>query len=176
MQALAGWSAFLAVWLAVGLVIGILLERQGHPREVAVLSLAFWPMTLSRFGAVRSGPMAERIDRALARLGEVFGPSGPDLDAVRRALHRIDGRLARVDRILAEEADLPESELRALRQARDAAAAGIASVLDDLARLRVRAGLAALESDSGPVAARLAEIGARIDALDEVGGMLAGDG
>lgn len=165
---------FVLLWLAVGAVVGALLAEQGHPTGSIAVAAFAWPLMaplLTSDRARKRGPMAARIDHAIDRLKDSLADqrfhSPVDLDSARASLHRIDARLARVDRMLAE-GDLPAADVATLQRARSDAEAGIIAVIEEMGRLRVRAGLAALAADAGPMEGRLAELTARVSALDEV--------
>lgn len=158
---------FVTGWLLVGVVIAVLLLRQGHATELVLMAVIAWPLTAPLLSASNAaGPNAARIDRAVRALREVV-PG--DLDGLRAGLHRVDARLARIDQLLADTADLPADEVERLRTARQRTEAGLSSVLADLARVRVRAGLA---GDAAP----LVDVGARVRALEEVAGLLGDTG
>lgn len=169
--------AWAVVWVTVGAGVAILLVRQGQPTELAWMAVVGWPLAAAMLRPVpRAGPHAGRVERALRRFEESLVEQGvvvpADLGGVRERLLRVDARLARVDRMLADADDLSPDDVAVLREARARAEAGVLAVLDALAHLRVRAGLAALAADAAPLAEPLAELGARVRALDEVSGLL----
>jgi hypothetical protein len=111
------------------------------------------------------GPYAGRIAAAFAAL------AGADLDPValarvRDALLRADARVALVDRMLAELG--PDPEAARLVEARARAADEIEAVLRGVAQLRVQLGLVALAGDTAPARRAMAELAARVGALEEL--------
>lgn len=158
--------AFVTGWLAIGALVAALLLRQGHPTELVLMSVVGWPLTAPLLSTGAGGPNGARIDRAIRQLRAVV-PG--DLDGLRDGLHRVDARITRIDQLLADTADLPPDEIESLRAARQRAEAGLDSVLADLARVRVRAGLAG-------EAAPLRDVDAHVRALAEVAGLLGDTG
>lgn len=164
----------LAGWLLAGLLVAALLARRSAPAGAVLGALVAWPLLVPLLGErAARGTHGERIDRALDELlatladpaaGDV-GFSG-DLTGLRAALHRLDARLALVDKLLAEQPDTPSAA--ALHDARAAALADIERVLAEVAELRVQVGLVALAGDGAALRSRLRELSARAAALGEV--------
>jgi hypothetical protein len=164
------------LWLAIGAAVAVLLLRQGHPAETVLMTLVAWPLTVPLLGGeaprLLPGPLGARVEAAVARLHATLGegPHTADLAAVRAQLLRTDARLARLDTLLADPGDLPDADVRALREDRARTEATILRAVEELGRLRVRAGLAGLEPEPGANDGPFADLMARVAALDEVAG------
>ncbi len=188
---LPSWLGAAAIYLAIGVAVGLLLSQAGRSRATALSALACWPLMLSLLGApVRpavKGPLARNIAHSFDALAELLRDeaagdpataadwSAP-LQALRRDLERADRRLAVADRILAEQprygtATLGQ-DLRSLQHARDRAATELEAVLAGVHQLRIQVGLLALsEIRGGPALAvqrRLGELRARVKAIEEL--------
>lgn len=166
------------VYLLVGAGIGGNLLRRGLPRGAAASALVAWPLLLGSADgrAAGRGPYAARIHRGLADLqGALTEPAvsglveAEELQSVLRALLAADARVAVVDGLLADPAIREATDGPRLAAARERAGAEIEAVLKGLVQLRVQLGLVALAGETAPVRSRLAELGARVKALDELG-------
>lgn len=202
------WATLALAYLGTGAALAWHLSRKGHGLGTVTSALGCWPLLLgligrpaprgdlraefgAEFGSGRdhAGPNLARIDacmRALAEgLAETVDAGGSALiDAVqlgklRAALHRADGRIARVDRLLLDTQALHGSVdggldecldrgLAQLRGAREHAHRELEAVLTGLIQLRVQLGLFTLAGESEPVRERLAELEARVAALAEL--------
>lgn len=171
MSALAWWT-LLGSWLVAGLLVAGLLQRAGQPPGVVGTAVLGWPLYLPMLTApaTTEGPLAQRIRLAFEGLRDTLAehhePLPVNLDGLEAALLRADARVARVDRLLAEAEPALAEELRL---ARDRSVAQVEAALAELLRVRVQVGLVALSQDSVPVQARLAELAARVRAIEEVG-------
>jgi hypothetical protein len=192
------WATLALGYLGVGAAMALHLGRHGHGLGVTSSALACWPLLLGLVGRAAPsgelrfdpppgmGPNARRIDtcmRALADgLAETLESGGPplidgaQLTKLADALHRVDGRIARVDRLLNEtgaqrelvrDASV-EAAIAQLRSAREHAHHELEAVLAGLLQLRLQLGLFALAGESEPVRERLAELEARVAALAEL--------
>ena len=181
-QALTGGMG--VAYLAGGLVVAGLLERDGRPRGTVLGALVAWPLLLPLLGqeppqveaASVPGPLRARIDQTLQSLHDTLGDPAAgevrweaDLDGLRRALYDADGRLALVDRLLAEDTAGAEAAAEQLRAARSARAEAVAAVLGEVQALRLQVGMAALAGDGDALSARLQELSARAATLAEIG-------
>jgi hypothetical protein len=170
MSGLGAWTTLGGLWLLTGLGVALALSRQGHPTMTVALAVPFWPLLAALLGTpeARAGSDAalDRLERTLGEFGE---PA--DLAPLRRALVEAEARVARVDRVLAEERGAaPPEALDELVAARNRSAAEIEAVLEEIARLRIRIGLRAL--DGAPLRTRLADLAGRVRALDEVAAII----
>lgn len=197
------WATLALGYLGVGTAIAWHLGRKGHGLGVTSSALACWPLLLGlvgrtppsaelRFDARPSvgGPNATRIDACMRTLAEGVDETSesggaPLIDSTQLAkladaLHRADGRIARVDRLLRETEShvalrgdsirdaAVEAAVAALRSAREHAHRELEAVLAGLIQLRVQLGLFTLAGESEPVRERLAELEARVTALAEL--------
>lgn len=167
----------LAAWLVIGTVVGGALLRRGQPAATALSALAAWPVLLPLLGegAAAQGPFATRIEGCFAPLRAALADpaaagvvTNGELVALEAALRHADGRIAMVDRLLAEEALRGDPLARQLERARGFAADEIEAVLRGVVQLRVQVGLVALAGDTAPVRARLAELSARARVMEEL--------
>ncbi len=195
---LPSWAGAAGVYLILGLAVGALLLRAGHPRGTAVSALAAWPLLLGLLGAREApapfgGPKAQAIGRAFGALDELLiqqkeqgvsvGWAG-ELGDLRRALEAADARIAMVDRILddlrstGEDAAAVATDLAALAAARERAASELDAVLGGVHRLRIQVGLLALseirDEAAQAVQQRLRELHARARAIEEISSLGAG--
>ncbi|HVI03253.1 MAG TPA: hypothetical protein VM869_31370 [Enhygromyxa sp.] len=193
------WATLTLGYLGVGTAIAWHLGRKGHGLGVTSSALACWPLLLGLIGrappsdALRfdprppahGGPNATRIDACMRTLAEGLAETletggtalidATQLAKLADALHRADGRIARVDRLLREteghlvprDASI-EAAMARLRSARERAHAELEAVLAGLIQLRVQLGLFTLAGESEPVRERLAELEARVAALAEL--------
>lgn len=160
-------------WLLIGVGTGASLLRRGRPFAIAAAALIAWPALLPSLEAASDGrgPHAARIDAEIAAVAAVLADpmvhaeGATDLDGLRDALHRADGRIALADRLAAGGAT---AGFTALREARARAADEIAAVLTSLADLRAQLGVVALRGEVLPIQERLAALSGRVAALDEV--------
>lgn len=173
-------TLLLAGYVVAGAVVAVWLERRGTPAGAVLGSLVAWPLFLPLLGAEPApevvgarGPRGATIDQALdALLQTLADPAAAsvgwddDLTELRASLHRLDSRIALVDRLLAEEPDAASAPT--LRQARDEAEGDIDAVLAEVSELRLQVGLMALAGDGAQVRARLQELCSRASALDEL--------
>jgi hypothetical protein len=164
------WTALLILWLAVGIGVAGMLAHRGHPAPTVLAAVPCWPLLAPLLGpAAPSASATHALDRLQAALAEHGDPA--DLGPLRAALHDAELRLTRVDRVLAEEAGAaPPEALAELGAARARTAQEIDAVLAEVARLRIRIGLRALEG--APLTARLADLAARVRAADEVAAII----
>ena len=178
-------AALVAAYLLVGVGIALWLERRGMPPGAVIGSLVAWPLLAPLLGGEPPatakalgesgprGPRADRIDQALdALLDTLADPAAAsvgwddDLTDLRASLHRLDARLALVDRLLEEEPHAPSAAT--LRAAREEAQRDIDAVVSEVSELRLQVGLMALAGDGAQVRARLQELCGRASALDEL--------
>lgn len=160
-------------WLLVGAGTGAVLLRRGRPLATAAAALLAWPALLPSLEAAPDGrgPHAARIDAEIAAVAGVLADprvqadGTTDLDALREALHRADGRIALADRLCAGG---DSAGFAALREARGRAAAEVDGVLTSLADLRAQLGVVALRGEVLPIRERLSALSGRVAALDEV--------
>lgn len=166
-----------AFYLLFGGFWGARLMRQGQSWSTAAAAVLLWPLLLGLEGAAEGGPNTSRIFAAFAVLETtladpaargVVEPS--ELEALRRSLLSVDARLGMVERLLADPAvaNAGEATVRPLKEARETTLAELDAALGELVQLRVQLGLVALAGDSAPVRGRLAALGARVRALDEL--------
>jgi len=195
---LPSWAGAAIVYGSLGLTVGMLLVRAGHPVSTAAASLVAWPLLLGllqkreRAPAPSGGPKASAITRAFEALDELLmqqrdqGVSvawAGELSELRRALEAADARIAMVDRILDDlrssgpDAAAVASDLDALAAARERAAGELDAVLGGVHRLRIQVGLLALseirDEASQAVEQRLRELHARARAIDEISSLSA---
>lgn len=179
----------LTLWVAVGAAVAWWLASRGQPQALAWTALVAWPFLVpllgadpppaSRPAAVR-GPLADRIDAALDQLVTALaGPEGEAvpaeaLEGLRRVLREADARLGWVDRLLREDDAAPADVRRRLQGERARALGRLEEVVAEVAALRLQVGLRILSGDTPSIARRLAELRARVDALDEVDRLPAG--
>lgn len=194
------WATLALGYLGVGTAIAWHLGRNGHGLGVTSSALACWPLLLGLIGrappsgdlrfdartSVGVGPNANRIDACMRTLAEGLAETlesggaalidDAQLAKLADALHRADGRIARVDRLLREtetqrelvrDASV-EAAMTRLRSAREHAHRELEAVLAGLVQLRVQLGLFTLAGESEPVRERLAELEARVAALAEL--------
>lgn len=174
-------AALLGVYGLVGVVVAVGLWRAGTDPAAAAAAVVAWPLLIGvRPGAAAvaettKGPLRDAIDRTFDRLDDAavrVGGLGPEWReervVLREALCRADERLAAVDRILADDRDVPAESLARLRERRDRSALEVERVLGDLAELRVQMGLLALAGDIEPLRDGLRGLVARARALDEL--------
>ncbi len=185
----AGWLGVLGAYVALGGVVGVLLQRTGQPATMGLSALVVWPLLLPTLqkptepppqAILRDGPRAEQITltfaaatRALADGPEVAGGQR-ELDALQRALERTDARLAWVDALLETDAGPgAEEDLARLQAARNHAVGEADAVLAGVSQLRLQIGLAALSELRGEgtpaVQDRLRELHARVQVIEELG-------
>lgn len=154
--------------------------HQGGQGGAAVAALLTWPLLVGSADSrpPAQGPYAAEIRRGRTELRAALAEpslrelvSESEVQAIERALAAADTRVGTVDRLLVDPRVEQTEEGRRLRQARQLAAAEIEAVLAGLVSLRVQLGLVALLGDTRPVRDRLAELSARLGALDEVGRM-----
>jgi hypothetical protein len=192
------WATLALGYLGIGATMAWHLGRNGHGFGVTSSALACWPLLLGLVGRAppsselhfdarpSPGPNATRIDACMRSLAEGLsetlesgGPpliDGAQLAKLADALHRADGRIARVDRLLREtEAQCQlvrdasvDAAVARLRSAREHARNELEAVLAGLLQLRVQLGLFTLAGESEPVRERLAELEARVAALAEL--------
>lgn len=178
MNATATTLAVLAAWVALGALTAGALAHRGQPLPTALAAVAAWPVLLPLLqddAPASTGPFALRIAAAFAALEAALrdpaavGVVAPEEVArLRASLARADGRLATVDRLLADEALAADPAAARLRDARGRAAEEVEAVLRGVVQLRVQVGLLALAGDTLPVRDRMAELGARVRALEEL--------
>jgi hypothetical protein len=159
----------LAVYALAGVGVALVLIRGGTAPWTAAAAIFAWPLLLP--GARQApepaqGPLRQAIEEAFSRLPSECRAS---LAPLRASLLRADERLALADRILAEPVGegLQDSAAR-LRSRRQATASQIEAVLDEIARLRLQLGLAALDGEALPLREALQQLLLRARALDEV--------
>jgi hypothetical protein len=172
-----------AAYVAVGIVIALLLARRRSPAATALTALVCWPLMIPLLRRTvvlpGEGPFADRIAQSLAELRDTLADPAADdveppadLEGLVADLHRSDRRLAMVDRLLAHVPAQPEAGVArsvfALRRARTAAAAELEAVLEGIVQLRLQIGLRSLAGNSVPVRERLADLRARLAAVDEL--------
>jgi hypothetical protein len=175
-----------AGYLAVGIVLAVWLGRRGHPPALALGALACWPLFVPLLRAPARivhahGPCHARIVGVVASLREAMADPAAadlhlpeDLDRLVDELHRVDDRLAMVDRLLASVAaeGSPTAGIAQgiaqLHHARASAAAEIGAVLDGAVQLRLQIGLRSLAGNSFPVQERLRDLRSRLAAIDEI--------
>ncbi len=189
---LPGWAGAAGVYLAVGMTVGAVLQRAGHPGSTALSALVAWPLLLGLLGAKQrrppqGGPKASAIARAFEALDDLATQQreqgvqvswAGELGELRRALDAADARLAMVDRILEDlrssgpDAAAVSEDLEALAAARERAAAELDAVLGGVHRLRIQVGLLALseirDEAAQAVQQRLRELHARARAIEEI--------
>lgn len=169
-----GLLVALALYLAVGFALA---RRAGAGPGLTGAAVVAWPLLLSDLrGGAGQGPYSARIAAGLQELRAALAePAAGDLvgadevEAVARALAHADARVGLVDRLLADPHVRESPDGPRLAQARNKAAAELEAVLKSLVQLRVQLGLVALAGETSPVRARLAELAARVKALEEVG-------
>jgi len=163
----------LSTWLVIGTLVGVRLERLGHPSSTSVSALVAWPVLLPLMQAapLPQGPYARDIAAAFTNLQRVLHdpaagdvPWTGDLAALQSSLAAADARLAMVDRLLGDGDD-PDG---ALTQARSTAAEELVAVLRGVDSLRMQVGLYALEGGGQSVQDALRALQARATALSEV--------
>jgi hypothetical protein len=161
-----GWAALLVAWLLVGGLVAGRLRAAGEGWPAALVALPCWPLMVTALGA----PPRGRVDEALSRLDVALRSAGEsvDLGALRESLLAAEARLGRFDQLLRDLADAAPQDLTRLRAARATGEGEIEAVLAELVRLRVQLGLSALRPEAVPVRARLAELAARVAAIEEV--------
>jgi hypothetical protein len=183
------WGTAAGLYLLAGLVVALLLARQGQPVGTVAAACLAWPLLLGLFQArpvpASAGPLAGRIAQAFQALEEILPDPAPDapacvgeLSALRRALLAADQRLAVADRILADprlaagDDGAVHADLATLRAARDRAAAELSEVLGGVHRLRIQVGMLALTEirgeSAGVVEHHLRQLHARVRAIEEL--------
>jgi len=190
---LPSWAGAALIYLALGLAVGALLLRAGHPHSTAASALAAWPLLLGLLGSstqkppLQGGPKAEAIDRAFGAVDDLLEQQraqganvswGGELGDLRRALEAADARIAMVDHILDDlraaspDAASVAADLDDLAAARERAAAELDAVLGGVHRLRIQVGLLALseirDEAAQAVQQRLRELHARARAIEEI--------
>jgi hypothetical protein len=195
MSALPSWAGAAAVYLLLGVGVGLVLLRRGQPPGTALAALPAWPLLLGLLGArpgasPLGGPRSTAIARAFAALDDLLaqqrqqGASAPwagELGDLRRAMEAADARIAMVDAILADlrgSDDAVAADLAALAQARERAAGELDAVLGGVHRLRIQLGLLALseihDEAAQAVQQRLRELRAQARAIEEISSLGAG--
>ncbi len=177
MSATTATLLLLAGWLVVGGLTGMALSRRGQAPATALAALAAWPVLLPLLGdsPASTGPFATRIDTCFTALRAALADPATagvvtteELQSLEQALRRADGRIAMVDRLLAEEALRGDPLAGQLDRARGFAADEVEAVLRGVVQLRVQVGLVALAGDTVPVRERMRELGARVRAIEEI--------
>jgi hypothetical protein len=174
LSASVGLLAGLLVYVAVGFALA---RRAGAGPGLTGAAVVAWPLLLADLrGGAGLGPYDRRVAAGLQELRAALAEpaasglvSPEEVEAVARALALADARVGLADRLLADPHVRESTEGARLQQARDKAAAEVEAVLKSLVQLRVQLGLVALAGETSPVRARLAELAARVKALDEVG-------
>ncbi len=195
MSALPSWAGAAAVYLLLGVGVGLVLLRRGQAPGTARAALPAWPLLLGLLGArpgasPLGGPRSTAIARAFAALDDLLaqqrqqGASAPwagELGDLRRAMEAADARIAMVDAILADlrgSDDAVAADLAALAQARERAAGELDAVLGGVHRLRIQLGLLALseihDEAAQAVQQRLRELRAQARAIEEISSLGAG--
>jgi hypothetical protein len=177
MNATAATLLLLGAWLLLGVGTAAMLARRGEHFATSLSALIAWPVLLPMLTDTprHIGPFASRIDTCFTALrGALADPSTAgivtpeELVALEHALRRADGRIAMVDRLLAEEALRADPLATQLDRARGHAADEVESVLRGVVQLRVQVGLVALAGDTVPVRDRMRELAARVRAIEEI--------
>lgn len=177
MSTTASSALLLVSYVAVGLVSGAWLARQGQPLSTAASAVALWPILLmvgSRHPEPRAavqGPLAAQIIARFADLERTASdpaasdvPYDEDIRSLRKALLVADERLGLADRVLAS---VHTDKATDLQLARDRAAREIEGVLDGVTELQVTVGMLALSGNANGVRAELDALLARAAALQE---------
>jgi hypothetical protein len=196
------WATLMLGYLGVGAAMAWHFGRRGHGLGTSTAALACWPLLIGLVGRapptheldlcspIEPGPNRVRIDACVAALRQglheelgdalVGAPliDAAQLDKLAKSLHRVDYRIARIDRLLIETRSTHgprattdptlEAAIARLCQARDHAARELEAVLAGLVSLRIQLGLFALAGESEPVRERLVELEARVAALAEL--------
>jgi len=160
-----------ATYLLAGAGVALKLNRRALGTATVVSALLCWPLYLGllteRAAMVGPGPLGPRIRQAFDALKKADIQLS-EADALRAALDAADERLAKVDRLLAEDLGYSGEVLEQLKAARAQSAEEIEAVLNAVLELRLQAGLLELAGDTAPVARRLRELRGRVEALHEI--------
>lgn len=179
MNASVATLMLLGLWLAIGGATAAALHKRGQPALTALTAVIAWPVLVPLLtdggSTLGSGPYAQRIQSCFNALRSALREdattgivTNEELDALERALQRADARIAMVDRLLSEDALRADPMSEQLTRARGFAGDEIEAVLRGVVQLRVQVGLVALAGDTVPVRDRMAELGARVRALEEL--------
>jgi hypothetical protein len=165
----------LLVYLGIGVYLSTSFIQKGATGG-ALATLVAWPLMLGAWSqySAGTGPFTVRIQQAFRALEAAWQDPGakgvlPELElkSLEQSLIRADSRIGMVDRLL-EDPAVAEGGAP-LREARARAAREVEQALQELVLLRVQLGLVALAGDTRPVQSSLANLSARVRALEEMG-------